>query len=337
MGAADASTLRRVALAISVTASLAAPAQAQLFRAYLESTGSDANPCTLQQPCRLLPAALTAVADGGEIWMLDSANYNTSLVNINKSVTILAVPGALGSVVTNGSNALQVSGVDIEVALRNLVIVHLGTSAHGIHFTAGASLNVADCEIRNMEAIAINAAAPNSVVSISNTVIRGSSNGISVNGAVTATLDRVQVSGANYGVFANNGARVYVRDSVLAGNSFGVVANSVPTPVRVAVSRTVLNGNATGVYAVAGGAGGSAEVLVSESTLTNQSGTAIWAAEVDPSASATITADSNWITENGTGFLLGAGPPVIYTRGNNTLLFNLTNVSGGALTALATQ
>jgi hypothetical protein len=69
---------------------------AQSFRAYVASTGNDANPCTLGAPCRLLPAALAAVADGGEIWMLDSANFNTSTVNIAKSVTILAVPGAIG-------------------------------------------------------------------------------------------------------------------------------------------------------------------------------------------------------------------------------------------------
>ena len=32
--------------------------------AYLASDGLDTNACTLQEPCRLLPAALTAVADG---------------------------------------------------------------------------------------------------------------------------------------------------------------------------------------------------------------------------------------------------------------------------------
>ena len=95
-------TAIRSALALVIALLLCATAHAQLFRAYLAPTGSDANPCTLQQPCRLLPAALTAVADGGEIWMLDSANYNSSSVNITKSVTILAVPGALGSVVAAG-------------------------------------------------------------------------------------------------------------------------------------------------------------------------------------------------------------------------------------------
>src|SRR6185503_13920086 len=74
---------------------LAASAHAQLFRAYLSGSGSDTNPCTLVAPCRLLPAALNAVASGGEIWMLDSANYNSSTVNITKSVSILAIPGVV--------------------------------------------------------------------------------------------------------------------------------------------------------------------------------------------------------------------------------------------------
>ena len=79
---------------------LSSSAGAQLFRSYIASDGSDANPCTLPQPCRLLPAALAAVADGGEIWMLDSANYNTGPVTIGKSVAILAVPGAVASVLS---------------------------------------------------------------------------------------------------------------------------------------------------------------------------------------------------------------------------------------------
>jgi hypothetical protein len=69
-------------------------ADAGLFRAYLSVHGADTNSCTLADPCRLLPAALAAVADGGEVWMLDSGNFNISQVNISKSVTILAVPGS---------------------------------------------------------------------------------------------------------------------------------------------------------------------------------------------------------------------------------------------------
>src|SRR6188474_1150342 len=93
-----------VLLAASV---LSLSVQAQQFRAYLDPSGSDANPCNLSQPCRLLPAAIASVASGGEIWLLDSANYNVGPVNVNKSVTILAIPGAVGSVVALGGNAIE--------------------------------------------------------------------------------------------------------------------------------------------------------------------------------------------------------------------------------------
>src|SRR6187402_2750686 len=111
----------RVALACLLLA--AGAAHAQIFRAYLASDGSDANPCTLAQPCRLLPAALTAVAGGGEIWMLDSANYNTGTVTIGKSVSILAVPGVVGSIVAlNGGAAISITAAGLKIALRNVAI-----------------------------------------------------------------------------------------------------------------------------------------------------------------------------------------------------------------------
>ena len=59
-------TILRSTLALAATLLLSATAHAQLFRAYVASDGNDANPCTLPAPCRLLPAALGAVADGGK-------------------------------------------------------------------------------------------------------------------------------------------------------------------------------------------------------------------------------------------------------------------------------
>ena len=113
---------RILALVAALLLSTAADAQV-LFRAYLASDGSDANPCTLPQPCRLLPTALAKVMSGGEIWMLDSANFNSGTVTVGKSVSILAVPGAVGSVVALGGPAILVSDPGLKIALRNLVIV----------------------------------------------------------------------------------------------------------------------------------------------------------------------------------------------------------------------
>ena len=60
--------IRSLSTVLALCAALLAPALANaqgLFRAYIKSTGSDANPCTLAAPCRLLPTALSAVASGG--------------------------------------------------------------------------------------------------------------------------------------------------------------------------------------------------------------------------------------------------------------------------------
>ena len=111
----NARTILRSALTLVAALLLSVSANAQLFRAYLAPTGVDTNPCTLPAPCRLLPAALNAVASGGEIWMLDSANYNTATVTIGKSVSILAVPGAVGSVIAIGGKwSTNASTIDAE-------------------------------------------------------------------------------------------------------------------------------------------------------------------------------------------------------------------------------
>jgi hypothetical protein len=142
------SVLRNI-LAFIAMLLLSATADAQLFRSYLSVAGNDANPCTLPAPCRLLPAALAAVADGGEIWMLDSANYNTGPVAIIKSVSILAAPGVVGSVLANGGDAIDIATAGVNVALRNLVIVPFpgGGGTSGIVMTNGATLTVDNCLI----------------------------------------------------------------------------------------------------------------------------------------------------------------------------------------------
>src|SRR3982750_3555908 len=67
---------------LATLGALSCASHAAIFRAYLSAHGNDSKPCTVSDPCRLLPAALNVVADGGEIWMVDSANFNTAPVSI---------------------------------------------------------------------------------------------------------------------------------------------------------------------------------------------------------------------------------------------------------------
>jgi len=260
-------TLLRLIAAACLLAAL--PVQAQLFRAYLASDGSDANPCTVQQPCRLLPAALAAVKDGGEVWMLDSANFNTGLVNIAKSVSILAVPGALGSVVGNAGDAINITAPGVRVALRNLKILNFNAGQNGILMTNGTSLKVEGCEIAGFTgASGIKIATP-AVVTIVDTVVRDNYNGILFDNGSRGDVARTTVVGNQYiGIWAgptvaSSPVSVMVTDSVSSNNAYGFVASaSTSNQARMTVFRSTAAHNSAVAFEAYGS---SASMTVSAS------------------------------------------------------------------------
>lgn len=248
----------RCALAWVIASLSCATAQAAggLFRAYLASDGSDGNPCTLALPCRLLPAALAAVADGGEIWMLDSANFNTSQVNIAKSVTILAIPAAAGSVVaTGGGDAINITAGN--VTLRNLVVVPIpgGGGVHGIVMSGAGKLSVENGLIYNLQignGIRVTGAG---AVRIVNTLVRDNSSGIWIQGGASADISGTRVQGnSNFGLRVNGNASgltttVAVSDCVMTGNAYGIsaYADNATAVSRVSVIRSTMTNNQIGV------------------------------------------------------------------------------------------
>jgi hypothetical protein len=320
------------ALAFAVMSLLSAAAHAQLFRAYLAPGGSDANPCTLPQPCRLLPAALAAVASGGEIWMLDSANYNTGPVDIAQSVTILAVPGALGSVLAIGGNAINIAGTGARVALRNLVIVPLpgGGGTNGIVLTNGAGLTVENCLIANLPGVGIFVNTP-AAVRVTDTTIRDNGvHGLSLLEGARATLTRATISGnTTFGVFvAGSGAGTVttadIADSTVDGNgSGGVIARSsnASAELRVSVhaSRVVRNG-AEGVGAQSDL--GAAVTLTASSNMLSNNGSGIGAF----SAGTKVWASGNAISNNGAG--LHNSNAVLESAGDNAVRNNGQDILG---------
>jgi hypothetical protein len=313
--------------------SLGAPAQ--LFRAYLATDGNDANPCTLAQPCRLLPAAHAAVADGGEIWMLDSANYNTAEVNVTKSVSILAVPGVVGSLVaTGGGSALAINTAGVTVSVRNLVFVHLGASYAGIYFTQGTAVHVADCEFVNIQNYAIRSNTSGGIVTVKNSRVRGNAFGAvgfySVLGRMS--LSRVDIAGTTWGVWADSNSHVTLSDSVIAGANTAALAFSAAaaSPAMLMVERTSISNGNNGIYAQTSGAGAVAQVFATQNTISHTSAAVV--SQQFASSTVSIFADGNALAGNEIGFGF-AGGGTIFTRGNNTLKYNTTDVSGGSLTA----
>jgi hypothetical protein len=72
--------------AVALVAAAPAPAFA-IFDTYISATGSDANPCTITNPCATFGGALSATQISGVIHCLDSRDYTDGIVTITKSVT----------------------------------------------------------------------------------------------------------------------------------------------------------------------------------------------------------------------------------------------------------
>jgi hypothetical protein len=320
---------------LALLAIAAAPAQAQIFRAYLTLDGSDSNPCTLASPCRLLPAALAAVADGGEIWMLDSANYNTGPVTVSKSVTLLAVPGALGSVVALGGDALVISTTGV-VTLRNLNILPFpgNVNQKGVNKNGAGSLTIQDCNIF------------------------GFSNGVGVYlvGAVNATVTRTVFRDNALGLAGTDGPIVGISDSLFANHAgyaaYGA-ANAASSTVRLSVSRSVMRNSGIGVAVDSQGTGTAAHLDLSDSRIEGSGSAGSDGVQVFATAGATalgsvtgsvisgtefavksvgaattkVFVSGSTITDNTNG-LIQLDPAILESAGNNNVRNNTSNTVG---------
>jgi hypothetical protein len=308
----------RIALGITFALLFAfcSPAQALSFRAYLSVNGSDSNPCTVQLPCRLLPAALSAINDGGEVWILDSANFNSGPVAVTRSASILAIPGAVGSLVVLGGPAISISAPNLTVSLRNLVIVPFASSGSGISMTAASTLTLEGTLIANLAGTGV-VVSGGGKLKIVNSIIRNNS---------------------GYAVSLSNGPAAEIAGTQMLANGFGGVAltGDAAATTTASVSDSIISGVASGdacVFASASQAGAALRVFVSRSTLsscnygidsqTNGTG----AASVALSASMVVNNNFAWFQD-------GAGS-AIRTLGNNHITDNASTF--GALTSTAQQ
>lgn len=280
-------------------------ADAGLFRAYLSKNGSDTNNCTINAPCRLLPAALAAIDDGGEVWMVDSANFNVSTVLVNKSVTILAVPGALASIVGNGTDAMVINGTSIRVVLRNLSFLGLANSLNGILVNNASEVTIDRSDVRKFLAFGIQVNAPGTVV-VSDSMITQNGNGIAHESCGPLTVNRATiVNNAFVGVRAlcNDVAKTStasIRDSVLNGNSYGATAVAGTGSSRIHVRNSEASFNGFDGFATLGNAGGligNARIYATGSSANRNQG---WGFSLT-GAFSILTDGTNQAVDNGSG------------------------------------
>ena len=126
-------TLRIFATMI-FTLSLCTVAQAIPRTWVSAATGSEANPCTRELPCRFFNTAVNNTDPGGEVNVLDPGDY-TSTVNISKSLTIDGGAGQVASMLVTFGVAFFVNTDPGEtVVIRNLTINGGDTGGDGIRF-----------------------------------------------------------------------------------------------------------------------------------------------------------------------------------------------------------
>ena len=288
---------------VLVTFVVSFTAHASPFRAYLASYGKDSSPCTVEQPCRLLPAALAAVADGGAIWILDSANFNGGTVDINKSVSIVALPGQVASIVAaSGGPAITISTPNVAVGIRNIAFSRNAANpgTYGIEMTNGASLTIEDSTFTGFDHYALYPHDVNAAVTVRNTTFRA----ITDYAIYPQSVPAVTVIGSRFintkGVayFEFPGTTLYLTDSTVANCDIGFGFSPAPVgDIHVLITHARIEKCNIGINGVNVG---------------------------DPSMN--VSLGDSFIAGNGTGVV--ASEIQVYSAGNNQFSGNTTDVMG---------
>ncbi|HEY8033173.1 MAG TPA: hypothetical protein VIF02_12555 [Methylocella sp.] len=266
-----------------------APAAALADRTWVSGKRADSGTCALEFPCNTFAFALTQTAAGGEIDVLDQADYGP--VTITQSVSIVNDGPGIAAIGISSGNAITINaGVNDGVHLRGLTIAGTGGGINGILLNTGAILAVENCVVRGFERAGISiSSTTSSSFSVSNTMafnnrvagirvqpaasvtVTGVLSNITANNGETGiAVDGSQTTGGSLNVaivdseVSFNGAgvsagigfgpaaiNVMVRNSVASNNfSFGLVAG---TNAILRIAHSVVKENETGVSTSGGG------------------------------------------------------------------------------------
>ena len=258
--------LSSFALAVFVWLALA-PGQlhAQASKIFVASFGNDANDGSRGSTRRTFQAAHDAVADNGQIVVLDTAGYGQ--LTITKSLAVTVPPGVNGFVTVSGNNP----GVFIKspssgtlVSLRGLIIEGGGGFAAGIVMNQG-TLNLDDCIVRDFQdGVVIGAnGQPGSVAILVARGVQVRNCGIGIRGFADSTgvgvilTDCAVNNCSSYGVqglasdFPNTNLQMTLTRCALTANTTGI--RSFGFFSTVYVDNCTLSNNATGLVTFSNG------------------------------------------------------------------------------------
>jgi len=261
--------LRKVAVFIAALGAVVlmlvwgAPVHAQPLRTWVSSFGSDANPCSLTQPCQTFDGAIPKTAVGGEVNCLDASGYGS--VTIRVSITLdchdvfasILLPGI--TVVADNTNApvvrirnLNINGITGSFAFTPVGdrICPSGITIVGAN-TANTVVIIEDVLIDGFCSRGItDGRTGGGELIVTNTTVRNNvGTGINV-GGVKASLDRVRSLRNAIGVAVGTGGILNLADSVLAGNTSAGIETEGTAIAKL--DHTQITGNQIGIQVVGG-------------------------------------------------------------------------------------
>jgi hypothetical protein len=261
--------------------------------------------------------------------MLDSANYNTSPVNVTKSVSILAIPGTVGSLVAAGGPALSVTTPSVALTLDNLRISALAGGTGGIVMTSGWYLTVRNTVISSLPGKGIEVSGPVAVRIVDTTVGDCGDDGVQLRGGVQATLSRVLLSrngGSGLSVVGTlppSATVVEVFDSIAEGNhadGFFFTSLADNAAVRGLVRDSKASRNSGGMFAISSST--AVWLTVTNSVASNNQGVGIGV----NGAGTRLWVNGSTSVENYSGLYNYGG--FAESAGNNAARNNTVNVNG---------
>jgi hypothetical protein len=264
---------------------------------YVSFNGADVIPCSRTAPCKTITFALSAVPADGTVDVIGSGMYDS--FTITKSVTVEAEPGVVAAfeVASSGTGATVDAGPNDVVILRNLHFHGLNGTGIGIQIKTGGLITVEDCVTQNLFHGLDYTASTSGNLSVKGGSYEASDTSIFLccaSGArYTAVIDRVRISGARVMGINADGAAITVSNSVLSGS--GTSGPGLNAGINVAHGMTVMENDVISSYAEG--------VTVFDTGFIS----------------------SCTITDNATGVVAGGNA---FSRGNNTIVGNGTNVNG---------
>jgi hypothetical protein len=229
--------------------------QAQATRTWVSGVGDDVNPCSRTAPCKTFAGAISKTATNGEINCLDPAGYGA--VTVTKSITI-DCEDTQGSILSAGTTGVIVNMAagDLKKAfrLRGVSINGAGTGTFGIRVLTNLStFTLQEVVIDGVvqHGISIETSAGNMKALIDHTTIRNNA-GHAINSFIigAATMN-MAITQSNLSFNGQNGLNladtnvVAISDSVINGNATGILASNA----KVFASRCLISNNTTGVSA----------------------------------------------------------------------------------------